>query len=56
MHTKRAYPPNPGFRSLVAVHDFILECLALVVDISISGHRVARELGSDAAGVPWTLC
>jgi transposase InsO family protein len=32
------------FRVLVVVDDFTRECLALVVDTSISGHRVAREL------------
>jgi putative transposase len=32
------------FRMLVVVDDFTRECLALVVDTSISGRRVAREL------------
>ncbi|WP_091686925.1 IS3 family transposase [Methylocapsa palsarum] len=32
------------FRVLVVVDDFTRECLALVVDTSIGGHRVAREL------------
>lgn len=32
------------FRVLVIVDDFTRECLALVVDTSLSGHRVAREL------------
>jgi putative transposase len=32
------------FRVLVVVDDFTRECLALVVDTSISGRRVAREL------------
>ena len=32
------------FRVLVVVDDFTRECLALVVDTSLSGHRVAREL------------
>jgi len=32
------------FRVLVIVDDFTRECLALVVDTSISGRRVAREL------------
>ena len=32
------------FRVLVVVDDFSRECLALVVDISLSGRRVAREL------------
>jgi transposase InsO family protein len=32
------------FRVLVVVDDFTRECLALVVDTSLSGQRVAREL------------
>jgi putative transposase len=32
------------FRILAVVDDFTRECLALVADTSISGHRVAREL------------
>jgi putative transposase len=32
------------FRVLVVVDDFTRECLALIVDISLSGIRVAREL------------
>ncbi len=32
------------FRVLVVVDDFTRECLALVVDTSLSGNRVAREL------------
>ncbi|GAB5375148.1 MAG: hypothetical protein AcusKO_16100 [Acuticoccus sp.] len=32
------------FRVLVVVDDFSRECLALVVDTSLSGARVAREL------------
>jgi putative transposase len=32
------------FRVLVVVDDFTRECLTLVVDTSISGRRVAREL------------
>jgi putative transposase len=32
------------FRVLVLVDDFTRECLALVVDTSLSGQRVAREL------------
>ncbi len=32
------------FRVLVVVDDFTRECLALVVDTSLSGIRVAREL------------
>ncbi len=34
------------FRILVVVDDFTRECLALVVDTSLSGMRVARELDS----------
>jgi putative transposase len=34
------------FRVLVVVDDFTRECLALVVDTSISGRRVARELNA----------
>ncbi len=33
-----------SFRVLVVVDDFTRECLALVVDSSLSGRRVAREL------------
>ena len=36
------------FRVLVVVDDFTRECLALVVDTSLSGMRVARELGAIA--------
>ena len=36
------------FRVLVVVDDFTRECLALVVDTSISGRRVARELDAIA--------
>jgi len=32
------------FRMLAVVDDFTRECLALVADTSLSGHRVAREL------------
>ena len=32
------------FRVLCVVDDFTRECLALVADTSLSGHRVAREL------------
>lgn len=32
------------FRVLVVVDDFTRECLALVVDMSLSGRRVVREL------------
>ena len=37
------------FRVLVVVDDFSRECLALVVDTSISGRRVARELDAIVA-------
>jgi putative transposase len=36
------------FRVLVVVDDFTRECLALVVDTSLSGMRVARELDAIA--------
>lgn len=36
------------FRVLVVVDDFTRECLALVVDTSLSGMRVARELDTIA--------
>ncbi len=32
------------FRVLCIIDDFSRECLAAIVDTSISGHRVAREL------------
>ena len=38
------------FRVLVIVDDFTRECLALIVDTSISGRRVARELDAIAGG------
>ena len=34
------------FRVLVVVDDFTRKCLALIVDTSLSGIRVARELGA----------
>ncbi|MEM8575865.1 MAG: IS3 family transposase [Pseudomonadota bacterium] len=37
------------FRVLAVVDDFTRECLALVPDTSISGHRVARELDASIA-------
>jgi len=37
------------FRVLVIVDDFTRECLALVVDTSISGRRVARDLDAIVA-------
>jgi hypothetical protein len=36
------------FRLLVVVNDLRRECLALVVDGSLSGQRVVRELGRSA--------
>jgi putative transposase len=39
-------PPLPGAR---IVDDFTRECLALIVDTSISGRRVARELDAMVA-------
>lgn len=38
------------FRVLVIVDDFTRECLALIVDTSISGRRVARELDAIIGG------
>ena len=38
------------FRMLCVVDDFTRECLALVVDTSLSGARVARELDADHRG------
>ncbi len=38
------------FRILVVVDDCTRECLALVVDTSLSGQRVARELDRIIAG------
>ena len=42
------------FRGLVVVDDFTRECLALVVDMSLSGLRVARELDrlAELRGLP----
>ena len=37
------------FRILAVVDDFTRECLSLVADTSLSGHRVARELDTIAA-------
>lgn len=34
------------FRVLAVVDDYSRECLALVADTSLSGHRVGRELGA----------
>ena len=36
------------FRVLCIIDDFSRECLGAVVDTSISGHRVARELDRTA--------
>jgi len=45
------------FRILCVVDDFSRECLGLIVDTSLSGQRVARELDAIAAirGYPATL-
>ena len=45
------------FRVLVVVDDFSRECLALVVDNSLSGRRVARELDRivELRGLPVTI-
>ena len=45
------------FRVLVVVDDFSRECLALVVDGSLSGRRVARELDriAELRGLPDTI-
>lgn len=37
------------FRVLAAVDDYNRECLALVADTSLSGHRVVRELDAEIA-------
>jgi Integrase core domain. len=51
--------PSDGrrFRVLCVLDDFSRECLALVVDTSISGWRVARELDQMIAwrGRPGTI-
>jgi len=39
-----AFTDGRRFRVLAIVDDFSRECLALVADTSLSGHRVAREL------------
>lgn len=39
-----AFSDGRRFRVLTVVDDFTRECLALVADTSLSGHRVAREL------------
>jgi putative transposase len=43
------------FRILVVVDDFTRECLALVVDTSLSGMRVARELDALVEARGWPL-
>ncbi|MBN9530322.1 MAG: transposase family protein [Alphaproteobacteria bacterium] len=45
------------FRILAVVDDFSRECLGLVADTSLSGHRVARELDAIMAhrGKPLTV-
>ena len=40
------------FRILVVVDDFSRECLALMVDNSLSGRRVARELDHSPSSAP----
>ena len=39
------FGPGRRFRILAVIDDYTRECLALVADTSISGQRVARELG-----------
>ena len=48
------WPTGRRFRILAVLDDFSRECLALVVDTSLSGVRVARELDriGRAAGPP----
>jgi putative transposase len=43
------------FRVLNIVDDFSRECVVQVVDFSISGHRVARELDQLARQLPNTI-
>lgn len=38
------FEPERRFRIFAVIDDYTRECLALVADTSISGHRVAREL------------
>ena len=49
-----AFTDGRRFRILAVVDDFSRECLALVADTSLSGHRVARELDAiiDRRGKP----
>ena len=39
-----AFTDGRRFRVLCVIDDFSRECLALVADTSLSGHRAAREL------------
>jgi len=52
-----AFTDGRRFRILSVVDDFTRECLALVADTSLSGHRVTRELDAIAArrGKPTTV-
>lgn len=52
-----AFTDGRRFRVLAVVDDFSRECLALVADTSISGHRVTRELSAITAqrGPPRTI-
>ena len=52
-----AFTDGRKFRVLAVIDDFSRECLALVVDTSLSGARVARELGMLVAqrGKPKTI-
>lgn len=52
-----AFTDGRRFRVLAVVDDFTRECLCLVADTSLSGHRLARELDSLIAkrGKPKTI-
>ena len=52
-----AFTDGRRFRVLAVVDDLTRECLALVADTSLSGARVARELGAimDLRGKPRTI-
>ena len=52
-----AFSDGRRFRVLAVVDDFTRECLTLVADTSLSGHRVARELDTliAARGRPATM-
>ncbi len=41
-----AFTDGRRFRVLTVVDDFTRECLALVADTSLSGHRLSRELNA----------